>query len=224
MSPESIYLLPYETLPPQRNMEIDRHLLFGVEEGSSPPSLRLYGWDRLSVSVGAHQKGVPELSVPVVRRPTGGGALLHGWDLSFALVDHRHLWGGSPKEIYKRVARVMAEAFSSLGVRLSMSSFDGRYSDSWLCFTYPTFGELTSGGRKVIAMAMKTLKRAFLIHGSVYITFDTERASKVLGVEEGILKKRILSLSEMGIEARDVKERLTQAFLRKREELLLTRE
>ena len=205
-------------------MEVDRHLLLETEEGSSPPSLRLYGWDRLSVSIGAYQKKVPKLSVPVVRRPTGGGALLHGWDLSFALVDHRYLWGRSPKEIYTRIAQALTEAFSSLGVRLGMSSFEGRYSDSWLCFTYPTFGELTCNGRKVVAMAMKTLNKAFLIHGSVYLTFNTEKASKVLGVDEEMLERRILPLSEAGIEAKDVKGRITQAFLRKREELLLRRE
>ncbi len=219
-----IRFLPCEVLPPEKNMDIDRHLLLSMEEGSSPPVLRLYRWDRLSVSIGAYQKKVPELSVPVVRRPTGGGALLHGWDLSFSYTDGRSIWGRTPRRIYKRVAGLFIQVFSSFGVKLNMSTFDRSYSESWLCFTYPTFGELTLDRRKAVAMAMKTMKRSFLIHGSIYITFDPGVASSLLGVEEEIFRERVLQLKDLGISPKEIQERITQAFLRKREELLLTLE
>jgi len=188
-----------EICSPKENMERDSSMLFDLEEGRGGPSFRLYRWDRLCLSIGLNQKNIPSCKIPVVRRPTGGGALLHGWDLSFALVDFREKWGRSPKEIYRKVAGFLIEAFSRHGVDLKMERFKGNYLGSEYCFWVPTFGELTFRGRKAVSMAMRTLRKSFLIHGSIYISFDYQKASRVLNMNADLMKERIVSAEDIGI-------------------------
>ncbi len=200
MLPEALKALFVEILSPWENMRRDSSLLSSLEEGSGRPSFRLYFWDRLCLSIGLNQKKIPAVDLPIVRRPTGGGALLHGWDLSFALVDLRERWGRSPKAIYKKVAGLLIEAFSRHGIELKMESFRGNYMNSEYCFWVPTFGELTFKGRKVVSMAMRTLRRSFLIHGSIYLKFDYNRASRILNIESELLKERVAALVEVGVD------------------------
>ena len=204
-------VLPLETLSPEENMKKDGSLLFSLEEGEGQPTFRIYKWDRLCLSIGYSQKPPKGIKVPVVRRPTGGGALLHGWDVSFALVDLREAWGSNPCGIYRRISDLLMDVFRKLGVRLSLSRFRGRYLERYYCFFVPTFGELTFGGRKVVAVAMRTLRRSFLAHGSIYTSFDYRIASEVLGVEESLLRRRIVSAEEMGIKEGDLVEALLSA-------------
>ena len=196
-------------------MRRDSSLLRCLEEEGGQPSFRLYFWDRLCLSVGLNQKKIPAVELPIVRRPTGGGALLHGWDLSFALVDLRERWGMSPKVIYRKVAELLIESFSRHGIELKMARFKGNYLNTEYCFLFPTFGELTYCGRKAVSMAMRTLKRSFLIHGSLYVDFDYETASRILGIESQLLTERTVPLAELGIdkeEAIELVRNFIQAF------------
>jgi len=205
-------VLPPERLSPEENMKRDWDLLLALEEGRGVPTFRLYEWDKVCLSIGYSQKPPGGLSIPVVRRPTGGGALIHGWDLSFAIVDLRERWGGSVCSIHSSVSGFLKEVFSKVGVDLKVERFRGRYLERYYCFFVPTFGELTFRGRKVVAMAMRTLKRAFLVHGSFYLRFDYHLASKLLGVNEEDLRRRVLSLEEMGIRKGDIVEAFLSAI------------
>ena len=193
--------LRVETLSPEENMRRDEEALLSFEEDPEPePRFRLYRWDRVCLSLGHFQKEKPFLRLPTVRRPTGGGALLHGWDLSFSLVDLRKRWGDTPTRIYKKVSELFIRTFFNLGVEVCLERFRGRYLDNFYCFWVPTLGELTCGGRKLVSMAMRTLKRGFLVHGSVYIDFDYGKAQDLLGIPENVLRNRIVSLKELGVE------------------------
>ncbi len=205
-------VLPLERLSPEENMEKDKKLLLSLEDGSGEPAFRIYEWNRVCLSIGYSQKPPENITVPVVRRPTGGGALLHGWDLSFALVDLKERWGDTPCGIYSSFAKFIIDIFSKIGVMLRFERFRGRYLERYYCFFVPTFGELTLGGKKVVAMAMRTLRRAFLIHGSVYITFDYGTASRILKIPEEKLRKRIISLEEIGVRKGDLVEALLSAL------------
>ena len=208
-------VLPPERLPPEENMRRDEALLLSLEEGTGEPTFRIYRWDRLCLSIGYSQRPPEGVRIPVVRRPTGGGALLHGWDVSFAIVDLREFWGGNPCRIYSEVAGFIVEVFSRLGVKLTVERFRGRYLERYYCFFVPTFGEITFKGRKVVAMAMRTLRRAFLVHGSIYTRFDHRVAAEILGIREEVLRSRILSTEEIGIREGDLVEALlSSVYLR----------
>lgn len=181
-------------------MRLDEELLESLERGEIEPVFRLYKWSELCVSIGKHQEA-REFPVKVVRRPTGGGALLHGWDLSFALVDYKASWGGGILRIYKNLSERFKELFRKLSVELNVEKSKHYNLDNYFCFFFPTFGELkTREGKKVVSIAMTERKRTFLAHGSVYIRFDYKKASFILGVEENLLRERVTSLEELGVE------------------------
>jgi len=200
--------LGYEKLSPEENMSRDEGMLLSLEKGNGEPSFRIYTWSELCVSIGLNQQ-VKEFPVKVVRRPTGGGALLHGWDLSFSVADYRN--GKSPLSIYKEFSLKLKELFSALGVPLEVekSKAGGR---AYFCFFFPSFGELrTPSGKKLVALAMRTLSKAFLLHGSVYVRFDYKRAGEILGLREEE-KERITTLEELGVSEEDFR-RLLYSFL-----------
>ncbi len=205
-----------EVLPPQENMRRDEEFLLSLERGTAFPGYRIYKWDRVCLSLGHFQKEKRFPNLPVVRRPTGGGALLHGWDLSFSIVDFKERWGGKPSSIYRNVSGLLRDVFASLGAQVSMERFKGRYLDRFFCFWVPTLGELTYRGRKIAAMAMRTQRRAFLLHGSVYTSFDYSAASRLIGVSEKLLRDRVVSLSDIGIGEEDfltiLEEKLSSAL------------
>lgn len=193
-------MLEIETLPPEENMRRDEESLLSFERHPyGGPLFRLYKWSEVCLSLGYSLQEEPSIGIPTVRRPTGGGAFLHGWDISFSLVDLRERWGGTPMKIYRRVSEELRKVFRGFGVEVEMERFRGRYGSNFYCFWVPTLGELTYRGRKVVSMAMRTLRRSFLLHGSVYVDFDYRKAQDILGVPEEVLKGRILSLRELGI-------------------------
>ena len=197
-----------ETLSPWENMRKD-DLALSTLEKEGMPTYRIYRWDRLCLSLGHFQSLRENISIPVVKRPTGGGALFHGWDISFSIADFRNRWGGTPSMVYTNVSRIFLEIFKNLGVEVRVERFKGGYRDRFYCFWVPTLGEITYEGRKVVSMAMRTGKRGFLIHGSVYETFDYQEASRILSVEEGLLMDRIVSLEDLGVESGEFTHALT---------------
>lgn len=186
-----------EKLPPEENMRRDEEALLSVESGQNSCLWRIYRWDRLCLSLGRHQVPPRNLSLPVVKRPTGGGALLHGWDVSFSVAALRESWGAKPRRIYLRIALLIAESFRDLGIDVSVVRSSGGYRGAFFCFSTPSPGELTWRGRKIAAVAMRTLRRAFLIQGSVYLHFDYALASQLTGASEEVLRGRIVSLEEV---------------------------
>ncbi|MGB9874139.1 MAG: lipoyl protein ligase domain-containing protein [Hydrogenobacter sp.] len=193
------------------NMKIDQDNLLALEEGRGEPVKRIYMWSEPTISIGYSQKP-REFSVPVVRRPTGGGALLHGWDISFSIVDYKNSWGKSFSEIYRKLSQRLADAFGSIGVSVEICKNKGVQGDSYYCFFFPNLGELTVNGRKLVACAMRTLKRAFLLHGSVFLDLDYTVASQIIGVPEDELRRRIVCAQDLGLSKEDVLQVLSQGL------------
>lgn len=190
-----------ELLEGEENMRRDYENLMKVDGGQSP-TFRLYRWSRPTLSIGYSQE-LLSFPLPTVRRPTGGGALLHGSDISFSYVGLRSHWGGSFGKIYKNFMGVLLDALRGFLPGLDMSSFKGEYS-SYFCYFYPTLGELTIEGKKVVACAMRLMKNAFLIHGSLFLSLDYKLLEKLTGVGERELKNRIVSLEELNVEEGEV--------------------
>ncbi len=203
--------LGYEILSPEDNMKKDEELLFKLESEEIEPCFRIYEWSEICVSLGLNQE-VRNFPVKVVRRPTGGGALLHGWDLSFCVVDYKEKWGKTTLRIYKRLSSLFLEVFKNLGVEILTEKSKGYQLENYFCYFFPNFGEIrTKDGRKVVAIAMRTLKNTFLAHGSIYVYFDYAKASEILGIDRDILKSKVISLKELGIK----KENFISEFLDK---------
>jgi lipoate-protein ligase A len=147
--------------------------------------------------LGFHQES-RDFLVDVVKRPTGGGALLHGWDISFSVVDVKEMWGKSPKKIYLRLMGLLRESLEGLGLSLGISNYGGSYGE-YFCIFQPTFGEITHRGKKLVACAMRVGKRGFLLHGSLFLALDYLRAEQIMGIPSERLRDRMITFEELSV-------------------------
>jgi lipoate-protein ligase A len=161
------------------NMSVDESLL--VHAAGSRPALRLYEWRAPSVSLGLRQSPPEWLArcerfgVEVVRRVTGGGAVLHAGDLTYAVVapadgpDLPSDLRGSYEWIRARLVEGLARA--GLAARASRAREGADRLE--LCFAGATGYEIELDGEKLVGSAQRRTRRAFLQHGSIRLADDS---------------------------------------------------
>ena len=170
------------------NMAIDRAILDACESGEVPPTLRLYSWKRPTLTVGYAQKigreidlkRCLELGIQVVRRPTGGRALLHSHEVTYSFtapIPHPK-FPSSLQGAYNVVARALLESLEELGVQDATLSNAKKINRDQFSFRSPSClssinqCEIEVQGAKLVGSAQRRTKRAFLHHGSILITCD----------------------------------------------------
>ncbi|MFZ8862978.1 MAG: lipoyl protein ligase domain-containing protein [Thermocrinis sp.] len=200
-----------EVLDGYENMQKDYENFLRVEEGGGP-FFRIYLWKKPVISLGFHQEP-RDFPVDVVKRPTGGGALLHGWDISFSVVDAKEIWGKSPKKIYLRLMGLLKESLEDLGLSLGISNYGGSYGE-YFCIFQPTFGEITHRGKKLVACAMRMGKRGFLLHGSLFWTLDYLRAEQIMGIPSERLRDRMITFEELSVSWEELLKAVEDFFTR----------
>jgi lipoate-protein ligase A len=177
-------------------MAHDVAILEAVSERESPPTLRLYGWAPPCLSLGRHQ-GIEAADlafchgegVDVVRRPTGGRALLHHHELTYAVVAPLGT-GPLPRALqdaYRSICSALVTAMNKLGVDARLTSgkvnlqLPGPRSTT-PCFEAPAGGEVVVGGRKLIGSAMRAHAGAVLQHGAVILDWDDDLQAGAMGL------------------------------------------
>jgi len=163
------------------NMARDEALMLRVGAGQSPPTLRLYQWDPPTISLGYFQPfeavaalPEPEASLTVVRRLTGGGAILHDRELTYSLMlpAAHSLVKGRPNRLYELAHDAVIECFSALGIDANR---DGETDDSgaakgpFFCFSRRHCFDVLIGADKVTGSAQRRTKTALLQHGSIIL-------------------------------------------------------
>jgi len=168
----------------ERNMEVDAALLADCEQGRIPPTVRLYGWSEPAVTVGYSQKAenevdierCRELGIAVVRRPTGGRALLHHRELTYAVVAPVSLapFDRGLKATFGAVSEALLAGLQGFGIRAGFSASKQRseFARSPACFASLNHCEITVDGKKLVGSAQKRTSKAFLQHGSLVIEAD----------------------------------------------------
>jgi len=161
------------------NMALDAALLERAER-TGETVLRVYGWAAPTLSFGRNQtaRGVYDgtaaaaRGVEVVRRPTGGRAVLHHREATYSVTGPvgEHSLG----ESYGRINRLLLDGLRRLGVRAELARAAGRapLPTGAPCFETPTEGELVVGARKLVGSAQYRERNAFLQHGSILIHDD----------------------------------------------------
>ena len=150
-----------------------------VRLGRLPPTLRLYGWPGRAISLGRRQRpedlpsGILQENLPLVHRPTGGGAVLHDPDeLTYAFCAARLdlPFGLSVRQIpgwfHRSLRRILVERGWVSGDDLQVVKQDPA-GPSPLCFTAPACGDLLFRGRKVAGSALRVWKEGILLQGSL---------------------------------------------------------
>jgi len=190
-------------------MAIDEAVFREVQSCRSPPTIRFYGWRRSSISLGYFQDLHAEvdldacrrLGVDVVRRPTGGKAVLHGSDLTYAVVarQDKPLFHSGILPTYLAVSRCLSRALLDWGIPVDYAGQGRSPGQDFLpasCFAKPSRYELLVNARKICGSAQARSRGAFLQHGSILIDFDAARTAAVLrGAGEEDERVRLLTAS-----------------------------
>jgi lipoate-protein ligase A len=191
-------LLPYRVSDGASNMAADEVLLEAAQGGTA--SLRFYGWTPATASVGYFQsyhllQSDPLLAcLPFVRRPSGGAALVHHHEITYALA----LPAGAPWQTCDswlcRMHLIIAAALSDLGVSTaSCSEQNPKDFPGLLCFHHAAPGDLVITTAKVTGSAQRRQRAALLQHGSLLLAASPftpglpgikELTGQTLGVED----------------------------------------
>jgi len=162
------------------NMARDEHLLYS--EDLRPAALRLYTWRPPTISLGYFQpcalvSGLPpELrELPVVRRPTGGGAILHDCEITYCLVvdDSLSVARAAPAALYRLVHSCWRDALASDGRPVEFAPdelpFPSPRGGPFFCFEKPGRTDLVVEGKKLLGSAQRRIPGRVLQHGSLML-------------------------------------------------------
>lgn len=174
-----------DDLPGHENMARDSSILKALEEGSGTPTLRLYGWDAPTISIGYLQGPASflGLGLPVVRRITGGRAVVHSSEITYSvtgLIDSP-LFSGGIMAAYCVISSCIIAALKEAGVGATYSRGSSAGDRSEACFHTPSRYEVLINGRKLVGSAQRRLKKAFIQHGSILMDTDDELNCRVFG-------------------------------------------
>ena len=179
-------------------MAIDRFLLEQHRLGKSLPVIRFYTWLPAAISLGYHQKDYPSAwknliwqgqPLDIVRRPTGGKAVLHQGDLTYGVV--MSIPPGKRLAVYKQICQFLIEGWRSLGVNLDYGTATKEYVRHHNCFATATGSDLvTAAGNKVIGSAQLRRGKVVLQHGSIILNTDPKLYQQIFNLP---LKENLLT-------------------------------
>jgi len=166
-------------LPGSYNMALDHALARELTAGTAV--LRLYRWERPTLSFGRNEPAeglydvaaARSLGVDFVRRPTGGRAVLHDEELTYAVVVEVGALGGL-RETYRRINEALVVGLRTMGAPVELASATSPVPGlgAGPCFDVPADGEVVANGRKLVGSAQVRIGRAILQHGSIILGGD----------------------------------------------------
>lgn len=210
MSKEVWYFIDSENCRPSFNMACDEALLMWHSEGKIAPTIRFYGWNPPTLSIGYFQTAEKEINMDAVkeqklgfvRRPTGGRAVLHDKELTYSVIvseDHPKM-PTSVTEAYRVISEGILEGFKNLGLdayfaipKTSGELEELRNPRSSVCFDAPSWYELVVEGRKVAGSAQTRQKGVILQHGSILLDIDEEQLFSLFKYKNEKIKERMMA-------------------------------
>jgi lipoate-protein ligase A len=179
------------------NMALDEALLETSMQGDAPPTLRLYAWNPPCLSIGYAQpidqvdrQALHRRGWDLVRRPTGGRAILHTDELTYAVIaaDRGPVFAGGVLPSYRRLSAPLAHGLRSLGLAVQVQEAAGNGPAATadpVCFQTPSAQEITVDGRKLLGSAQLRRRGAALQHGTLPLHGDLGRICLGLRYPEG---------------------------------------
>lgn len=191
------HLIEYSVQSGQENMDIDISLARSCHHDEA--FFRLYGWKPYCISLGANQKfediemeKASKESIDVVRRPTGGRAILHSEEITYSVIIpySNEL---TPKKIYKDVSLALIEGlklYDPVFVELSLEDENPHFPsllqqpEGVLCFGSTAKNEIKFRGKKIVGSAQRKLDKVILQHGSILCGKFHRRLPEFVSVDE----------------------------------------
>ncbi len=158
------------------NMAIDEYLLEAAQE-RDVCAVRIYGWDEATVSLGYFQKS-DELNdhgrfagLPVVRRLSGGGAILHHLEVTYSCVlPAGHPLANMASELYPVIHHAIIDVLDSAGVNASLrGDIESPQDEPFLCFSRGDRNDIMLNGTKIVGSAQRRRRGVVLQHGSIIL-------------------------------------------------------
>ncbi len=180
--------------PGSWNLALDEAIFHSVRTGASPPTLRLYRWSEPALSIGFSQDRDRDVDgdacrargIAVIRRITGGRAVLHDAEVTYSVAVPAGLpgFGNGLDQAYRMVAAGLVAGLRLLGLRAAAPSSRprdlSRPNRLAACFASTARHEIAVGGRKLIGSAQRREEGAFLQHGSILLESHDEQLGQVL--------------------------------------------
>jgi len=162
---------------PYMNMAIDEALLT-----SNLPVLRFYQWKPAGLSIGYFQsikdfnfKNLKKHKVELVRRLTGGNAVLHDKELTYSFIINENEMLRSVIESYRVISGGLLKGLRNLGLKAIMNEDVKNGEKSAVCFNDPSWYEILVNDKKIIGSAQKRINGKLLQHGAILIDIDVEK-------------------------------------------------
>ncbi len=195
----------YQVLTGQENMRIDSDLLdSAIENKLDYPIFRLYAWKPACVSLGRNQKDdfldrsfLKENNIDVVRRLTGGRALLHADEITYSFIcPILYLKNGEHVvSSYKEISRILIDKFKTIGIDLDFGSNKPVKTGFDYCMLISTGADLCYHGKKLIGSAQCRKQGYILQHGSILYDYDKALLEKIF--KEPVSTDEITSIKEI---------------------------
>lgn len=177
-------------------MAVDEAILRAVSVGLTAPTLRLYAWAPPCLSLGRAQpladvdlEALRAAGFDIVRRPTGGKAILHADELTYSVIapEGEPRVAGGVIESYRRLSEGLVCALKQLGVpHVEVGQrAERRPLNSPVCFEEPSDYEVTASGRKLVGSAQMRAQGAVLQHGTIPLGGDIARICLILTDHSG---------------------------------------
>lgn len=197
--------IPYETRTGKENMQIDSDLLdFAIKNELKEPIFRLYGWEPACVSLGRNQKDdfldyelLKSKNIDVVRRLTGGRALLHDNEITYSFIcPESFLQNGSHiVSSYKEISQILIDKFKKLGIDLDFGASKPIKTGFDYCMLISTGADLCYKEKKLIGSAQCRSHGYILQHGSILYDYDKKLLEEIF--KEKVSTDEITSIKEI---------------------------
>lgn len=201
----NFFYYPFVINPGSLNMSIDKNLLEDSKKRNSV-NLRFYLWASPTISFGKNQRAEEIINfeeckkhnIDLVKRPTGGRALLHHKELTYCLTGplDGKIFPKNFQDNYKLISKGLLKAFEFLKVPAEIKKQNFSYSTSPLnplpCFAEPAPGEIVVNNKKIVGSAMLIEEEFFLIHGSIIIDFNDKIQKKCFKNSEKLLCSKLI--------------------------------
>ena len=181
--------IPYEVKTGAENMQIDSDLLdWAIDTQFKDAIFRLYGWSPACISLGRNQKDdfinqqlIKDNNIDVVRRLTGGRALLHDDELTYSFIcpvdylDH----GENVVESYKEISQILIDKLDAIGIHTDFGAQKAVKTKFDYCMLISTGADLCYQGKKLIGSAQCRKNGYILQHGSILMDYNKDLLEKI---------------------------------------------
>jgi lipoate-protein ligase A len=201
------------------NMAVDEAIMIAHKNGLVPPTIRFYQWSPPAVSLGYFQdlkkeinvKVCQDIGIDIVRRPTGGKAVLHDQELtySFIIKENDPLVNDSILETYKKISGGIIRGLSYLGIKAELVLLRGKLENNLLgrsdkarihhldfksiCFSVPSQYEVQVEGKKIVGSAQVRKGGVVLQHGSLLIKLEKDKLFSVFNFPSVQIREKLKS-------------------------------